>query len=311
MQPDGHVLVIGAAGIDHKGQSHHAIQLGTSNPGRIGVGFGGVGRNIAENLARLEIDVMFMTALSDDADGHAIRQHCEAAGVQMDPTLTVPAGQTGTYLSIAGADGEMLVALSDYRVLASLTPAHLDEHEATFAEARLLVIDLNLSTNVLAYTVGLAHKHQLPIVVDPTSPAHSPKLCDYLDRLYLVAPNAAETTELCGLDVPTQDTDAALKAAQQLVALGVDIAIVTLGEQGLAYSDGQVQGIMPAVHTTVKDTTGAGDALIAAVIFGLGNDIPLEDAMRLGVTAAALTLHSEESVCPTLTPDDLYNTLVV
>ena len=93
--------------------------------------------------------------------------------------------------------------------------------------------------------------------------------------------------------------------------MGVDIAIVTLAEQGLAYADGRSAGQIPALRSAVVDTTGVGDALTAAVIFGLVNDMPLDEAVRVGVSAAALTLRTRETVVPDLSLDRIYDELVV
>jgi pseudouridine kinase len=111
--------------------------------------------------------------------------------------------------------------------------------------------------------------------------------------------------------VPAHDLDAAIHAAKQLVSLGAEIVIITLGEKGVAYADRSGGGHIQARKTEVVDSTGAGDALSAAVIFGLLNELSLDEAMRLGVTAASLTLRSRETVLPELTADLLYEHLVV
>jgi pseudouridine kinase len=127
----------------------------------------------------------------------------------------------------------------------------------------------------------------------------------------MVAPDASEAAVLCDTTNVPATSEAAIEAAQCLVSLGADVAIVTLAEQGLAYADGSGSGHIPALHTTVLDKTGAGDALSAAVIFGLINELPLDEAMRLGVAAAALTLRTRDTVSKDLTQDRLYDELVV
>jgi pseudouridine kinase len=142
-------------------------------------------------------------------------------------------------------------------------------------------------------------------------PTLAVRLVDFLPSLYLVAPNAAETTALCGLPDPAQNREAAIDAARQLVSMGVKIAVVTLGEQGVAYADGSGGGFIRAVRTQVVDPTGAGDAFTAAVIFGLLNEVTVDEAMRLGMTAASLTLQSRDTVLPQLSQELLYDKLVV
>jgi pseudouridine kinase len=136
-------------------------------------------------------------------------------------------------------------------------------------------------------------------------------LIEYLPELYMVAPNTIEAAILCGVEQPPATSELAIETAQCLVALGVDVAIVTLAEMGLAYADGSSAGHIPALHTQVVDTTGVGDALTAAVLFGLLNEMPLDEAVRLGVSAASLTLRTRETVVPDLSLDRLYDQLVV
>jgi pseudouridine kinase len=84
-----------------------------------------------------------------------------------------------------------------------------------------------------------------------------------------------------------------------------------MGEIGLCYATSETNGYIPAVRTEVVDPTGAGDALSAAIIFALLNDIPIDDAVRLGVSAASLTLRYRGAVVPNLTLEKLYDQLVI
>jgi pseudouridine kinase len=111
--------------------------------------------------------------------------------------------------------------------------------------------------------------------------------------------------------VPFADRTSAVTAAQALVGLGVQIAIVTLGATGLVYATSKESGHIPALQSEVVDLTGAGDALTAAVIMALLNDIPIDEAVRLGTSAAALTLQCRETVCPSLSLERLYDQMVI
>ena len=119
----------------------------------------------------------------------------------------------------------------------------------------------------------------------------------------------AEAEALCGVQVTGRES--ARIAAQKLVNMGVQIAIVTLGATGLVYATSRESGHVPALEVEIVDLTGAGDALTAAVVFGLLNDFPVDEAVRLGASAAALTLHSRETVCTDLSLDRLYGQLVI
>lgn len=311
MIDNGHVLVFGGAGLDAKGRPTRPLQARTKNPGPIRFSFGGVGRNIAENLARLEVPTLLITALGDDPPGKLILDHNQRAGIDMSHALILPGERSSSYLAVLDDQGDLSVAVSDYYLAGHIDRAFLLEKERLFEEASMIALDCNLSEDALAVIFDMAEAHQVRVCADPTSVPQAGKLCAYLDRLFMIAPNAAETTVLCGLSSPATDTESAIKAARHLVTLGVGVAIVTLGEAGLAYADTNGSGHIPALRSRVVDATGAGDALTAGVMFGLLNGIPIDEAMRLGVSAATLTIHSSESVVPELTQELLYDQLVI
>lgn len=308
---EGYVVVIGSAGIDVKGRPATPIQMGTSNLGEVRNSIGGVARNIAENLARLEVNTVLLTALGDDEEGWRVLEHAEMNGIDCSQTLIVEGARTGTYLALLKPDGELMTAIGDFEIMRAIDAAFLREHEGLIAGADMAVIDMTLSEETLAALFEITERHFVRVCADPTTPRLAHKLRPYISKLHLVVPNAPETMALCGLSEPAHDRESAIRAARDLVALGAYCAVVTMGEQGLAYADGGSAGFIRAVHTQVVDSTGAGDALTGAVIFGLLNDVPLDEAMRLGVTAAALTLQTYETVVPDLTQELLYDRLAL
>jgi pseudouridine kinase len=190
-----------------------------------------------------------------------------------------------------------------------ITPDLVYRRRALFRDARLIVLDANLSPATLRTLFRLARRYRVPVCADPTTGTLAPSLHPHLPELTLVTPNATEAEALCGVQVT--DRESALVAAQRLVGMGVQIAIVTLGATGLVYATSQESGHVPAIEVEITDLTGAGDALTAAVVFGLLHDFPIDEAVRLGTSAAALTLHSRETVCTSLSLERLYNQLVI
>ncbi len=310
-ESEGPVLVIGAAGIDVKGQPDTPLQPATLVSGHVRLNMGGVARNIAENLARLEVPTILLSAVGDDPGGEIVLRACDAVGIDVHHIPRIPGAHTGGTIGLLADTNEVDIGIADFSVVEYINPDFLRGHVSLFASAAMIVIDANLSPESLATAFELATAYRVPVCADPTAPWLAGKLCAYLPQLYMVAPNSAETTALCGLSLDAQDADSAIKAARHLVSLGVKIAIITLGEHGLAYADSSGSGHIPARRTHIVDATGAGDALTAGIIFGLLNGVPLDDAMRLGVSAATLTLRSRESVVPQLTQELLYDELVV
>ncbi len=311
MNDSGHVLVIGAAGVDIKAKSSDALQWEQSNPGIVRHSIGGVARNVGENLARLDVKTILLSAVGDDVLGKRVRRATRAGGVSVRHVRVVPGERTGSYVSIFKPDGTLWVAIHDFDIMSYVDRNYLLNHAELFETARLVFIDSNLNDEALDTVFELAEQYGVKVAADPTAPVLAGKLCSRLDRLYFLTANAAETTQLCGLQNPAKDRDTAIEAARQLVSLGVSIAVVTLGESGAAYADSSGGGYIRAVRTQVIDPTGAGDAFTGAVIFGLLNDVGVDEAMRLGTTAASLTLLSKDTVLPNLSQELLYDNLTV
>lgn len=311
MDENGPVLVIGGANLDVIGQPSAAPLAATSAPGHIRLSHGGVARNVAENLARLEQETILITAVGDDEFGRSILSHAAVAGVDTSHALIEPDQRTGVYLALLNADGEVSTAVDDTGIFASLTPAFFNAQEHLFAQACMALVDANLAPDSLAAIQRLCQGNRLPLCGDPTSGSLAHKLKPHLPHLRMISPNVVECGALTGQTFDKSDPDAALEAARRLVQMGVGVAIITLGEQGVIYADAETRGQVPAIKTEVIDLTGHGDAMTAAVLFGLVNHLPLDECVRLGVTAASLTLRTRDTVRPDLSIDLLYNELVV
>jgi pseudouridine kinase len=305
-----HLLIVGAASIDTKGRADKAIQVGTSTQGAIRVSVGGVGRNIAENLARLGESVILLSAVGDDGSGRRILQQASECGIDVSHLIVSPKHRTAAYLAVLNETGNLAVSIDDMGINRELiTPAFIYRHRILFRDARIIILDANLSPGTLTTIFNLARRYNVPVCADPTTATLAPQLCPHLPALMLVAPNAAEAEALCGVHVT--DRESGLEAAQRLVAMGVQIGIVTLGATGLVYATSHESGHVPAIECEVVDFTGAGDALTAAIVFGLLHGLPIVEAVRLGTSAAALTLQSRETVCPALSLERLYDQLVI
>ncbi len=304
-----HVLVIGAASIDVKAQPCQSLQPGTSTPGNVKISIGGVARNIAENLARLGQPTVLLSAVGDDRFGRHICDVTAAAGVDTSHVLYTAGAQTGTYVAVLDQDGRPHISIADMDIMASLTPQYVQRHRRLFKNAAMVVLDGNVPPRTIHFVFNAAQKAGVPICVDPTSVALAGRFVPYLKRITLMTPNAAEAEVFCG--EPVGRRREAIRASRCLVSMGVQQAIITLGPDGLAYATAAESGWVPALEVEVVDLTGAGDALTAGVVFGLLNDMPLDEAVRLGVSAAALTLGTRETVHPELSLDLLYERLVI
>lgn len=287
------------------------LRTGTSNPALIRRSYGGVARNVAENLARLGQPVSLVTVVGMDPEGDDLLTYTQQAGVDVSAVLRTEEYPTGFYMGVLNNRGRLEFAVDDMRLMSELTPEYLQEHEALFKTASMLFIDANLSEKTLHKTFSLARKARVPVCADPTSSTLAERLRDHLSKLYLITPNSTEAGILTGLSFESSERKTTIEAARFLVNQGVQIALVTLAEFGVCYATSETTGHISAIRTKIIDPTGTGDALTAAIIFALLNDIPLDDAIRLGVSAASLTLRYPGTVYPDLSLEKLYDQLLI
>ena len=168
---DKPVLVIGGAGVDIVGRLKSDLRPDTSNPAQIRYSFGGVARNVAENLARLGQPVRLMTALGQDDPADALLEVLVGAGVDVGAVLRSADGNTGIYLAVLDPAGRLQLALDDMRIISGLTPQYVRQHAGLFEDASMLFIDANLPKETLRTVMSLARQAHLPVCADPTSNA--------------------------------------------------------------------------------------------------------------------------------------------
>ena len=302
------VLCIGAANLDRKMRTLATLQMGTSNPVRSEEVFGGVGRNIAENLARLSLPVALLTALGDDAAGHALQTHAEDAGIDMRGSLHLSNTSSGTYTAVLDEHGEMLLAMANMQLYEQLTPAFLHSRQPQRAAAALTVCDLNLGHDSVQALLadarqdaGQGSSQAAPLVIIAVSQPKMAHLPQDLTGLRLLILNRGELETRVARALPTAfEVRAACREVQRQGARQV---IVTCGGEGVYFTDGDTPDA-PIEHLAARevdavDVTGAGDAFSAAVCWSLYHDSSdLKLACRRGLKLAAMTLESAATVSP-------------
>jgi pseudouridine kinase len=309
--PEKNVIVVGASGLDIVGRLHAPLQAETSNPADIQVSYGGVGRNVAENLARLGQCVSLISVVGNDGTGRHLVDHLIQAGVDPRGVVFSENHSTGVYLAILAKDGTRQQAVVDRSIMEFLQPVHLQPVQSWFKQAAMVFVDANLSVDLIRAVIKLAHKNHVPVCADPSSISLADKLRPFLRQIDILTLNAAEAACLLNVEENKRDAELNLSHGHQLVEKGVKNVIISMGEYGVCYVTPESTGHIPAISTPVVDPTGAGDAFTAAVIYGFLNDLSIDDGIRLAVSAASLSLRSSGSVIPDLNLEMLYQNLVI
>lgn len=262
------VVVLGGTNVDIKSRSAAPLVAGTSNPGRTRVGAGGVGRNVAEALARLGVRTLLVSVVGDDALGADVLATSAAAGVDVGGVRVVAGAATGSYHAVLDASGDLAVAVSDMALVDALDATIVHDHAPSIAAASLLVLDANLSHTVLVAALEVAVQHDVPVAVEPVSVAKASRLAEVLDPsrpIALLTPNADELSALVDEPVARDDLDALAAAGARLHQRGVRVVSVRLGARGtfVSVALGATRLVGTKAVRDVVDVTGAGDAALA------------------------------------------------
>ncbi len=273
------VVVIGASNIDYLAHSFTDIVMSDSNPGYIYKSWGGVGRNIAESLARLGIKPTLLTALGDDAEDFIMM----AKSIQLN-LIYQRVAQTPSYLAIHDKFGNLVSAVAAMETVKKLNPAFLRKHHELIYTADILVIDANLSDETLSY---IFKNYALPIYVDLVSSAKAVKFMPYLSKIHTIKINPLEGKALTAFDDP-------LQIGQVLLNKGIQNIYLTLGKEGSYHFTADQTDFYHKIldHKIVNDT-GAGDAFYAGTIFA---ELLGINPLKTGTILSHLTLQSKDSV---------------
>jgi pseudouridine kinase len=295
--PERYAVVIGGANMDLCGHSANPIVLQDSNPGHLDASAGGVGRNIAENLARLGSTVEFIGAFGGDSWGQDLKESCHQCGIGTDHSLYKSDAKTSSYLSILDDKGELLVALNDMQLIESLNATELSKRAGVIDRASVLVVDANLTEDALDY---LFTRHgDKPIFVDPVSSIKASKLLPYLDKINCLKPNILEAKILAGADVNAHIEPSVL--AKTLHDKGVPKIAISLGGDGVLASSPYDQNIVAAIPTQVTNVTGAGDAMMAGLIHSYLNNRSWLESVQFATGASHLAINASDTINKQLT----------
>lgn len=289
----GRIAVIGGANVDIGGFPAGALAEGDSTPGRVRISSGGVGRNIAENAARLGMEVELVTALGDDPNGRMLLEDCRRQGLGTEHCLIVPGARTSVYLFVDDMHGDVRCAVSDMDVQARLTPEYIAPLIARINEMDAVVIDANLPEESIRF---LCAHLRVPIFADAVSVAKSARLRGVLSQLYCLKPNRIEAEVLTGM--PIRDAMDAAEAARRLNAAGVKRVYLTLGTRGALCAEDGKCSFLPNASLSAVNATGAGDAFTAALVWAHLEGYDLRRCGAAGMAAAAIAATAMETVSP-------------
>ena len=295
-----YAVVVGGVNVDIGGRSSVPLVASDSNPGVVSTSLGGVGRNIAHNMALLGMETHLLTAFGDDGHAQRIAASCGALGIDISRTLQIPGERTSTYLFIADETGDMALAVADMDIYRHITPSFLASRAQLLQNAQLVIVDTNIPAEAVAW---LAQHVKPPIFADPVSTAKAERLRPALGGLHTLKPNRIEAELLSGVAITGE---ASLnRAADALLETGLRRVFISLGADGVLAADHSGRVRLPCIKGDMVNTTGCGDAFMAALAWAYLEGTALEGSARAGLAAASIAMESAETINEAMSADAL------
>ena len=273
------ICVIGGANVDITATSARAFQIGDSNPGRVNVSWGGVGRNIAHNLALLGDEVEFLTIFGGGPFAPLISSSCRSIGLGTEHCEMAPEGANAFFVSVNNADGELVGGIADMNATERMTPQWLSSRLDVINAADVVVADANSSAESLAWLIDNCTK---PLYLDAVSVAKASRIRDAValssrKSFFALKCNALEYEVLMGMEAE------------------ICRKYVSVGAEGLRVEcDGRLYEF-PALPCIVRNVTGGGDALLAGIVHA-GPEADIAESARMGLLCARCAVESPDAV---------------
>ena len=307
------VIVIGGANVDIVAVPDQELRMYDSNPGHALISFGGVGRNLAENLTRLGCNVRFVTIFGNDSFSRALRADTQEKGIDISLSKILPDAGCSKYICLNSHEGDMIAAINDMSLYDRMEEAITPEVMDAVNESDILVMDANTSTELLE---KIADQCSIPIAFDAVSVAKVERCRNILDRLCIFKPNIFEAARLCkGETVYGNAGEYSEEESRQIAAIyggmlrdnGVENVMISLGSAGVYYENAQSRGYTDSMVREIINTSGCGDAFLAGVIRGYLDGADICRMSEYGSAAAAICARSPETVSPQLSFERLFD----
>ena len=294
-----YILVLGASIVDIIGFSRKKYQKRDSIPGQIKISLGGVCRNIAENLARVNVNTEFISILGGDEQGRNILDNSMKIGYNMENSLILEEECTPTYMAVLNENGEMESAIVDMECLNKMDSAFIDSKASIIENAEYVVLDAD-NPELLEYILT-KFQGKTKFILDPVSATKAKKVEHLIKYFHTIKPNRLETELLCRFKIES-DNDL-VKAANYFISLGVENVFISLDADGIYYKNSKEEGKIRTTAVEVKNVTGAGDSFVAGVGYGYMNKLSIKDTVKYAIAMSIVTITHEETINPSMSED--------
>lgn len=265
------ILVIGSINIDLVTSTNQIPKMGETITGEdFFYTLGGKGCNQAVAVKKLGGDVSFLGAVGNDFFGKYALETLSSIGIDTKNILKV--GKATGVASIFLYQGDNMILLSEgANKLVDIN--YIKDNLPLIDEADLILMQLEIPINTVEFIVEYAKNKDKIIILDPAPATNLSN--ELITNVNYLTPNQHELKVLFGD-----------KNTEEILHNYPNKIVLTEGESGVRYHDGEKIIHVPAVDANVVDTTGAGDAFNGAFAVSILNNT-LEDSIKYAVSVAS------------------------
>lgn len=299
------IVVIGDVFIDVKGYSTSPYIPYGRNAGTVVQIHGGVGRNVVEDIANVELEPTFVSAVDDDSMGEDVIRKLDRHKVNTQYMKKVENGM-GTWLAVFDHEGDVVGSISkrpDHKWIEQILDEHGDE---IFKDADSVAIEIDLDKDIVKKTFAYAEKYNKKVYALVSNMSIAIERRDFLRKTECFVCNQQEAGILFSEDYENVSSeDLADILLERIRSATISKMVVTMGDKGAVYADENGdKGVYPALKVDVIDTTGAGDAFFSGVCIGLTYGKTLREACAIGTRLSSTVICTSENICPRFMPEE-------
>lgn len=300
------IVVIGAVFVDIKGYPNNTYIPKGRNAGRVEQTFGGVARNVAEDIANMELRPTFVSIVDNNGVGDEVIHKLQNHKVNTNYIRKVKDGN-GTWLAIFDESGDVQASISKRPDLMPILDILKEKGDEIFENADSIALEIDMDSDIVREVFNLAHKHHKDVYALVSNMSIAIKRRDLIQQTRCFVCNIQEAGMFFSEEFEQLNTEELLeKLSKNVIAANIKSMVVTLGENGAIYADlNGNKGLVPANKIEVIDTTGAGDSFFAGVTAGLTYGKSLEESCKIATRIASSVIATTEAVCPRFRPEEL------
>jgi len=288
------ICVIGASNVDITGFTKNKLIYKDANIGSMKTSPGGVGRNIAENLHSLGLDVNLISVFGDDPLSQYLINSCKDLELNILDSLFLNDAHAATFIAVMDENNDLAVGISAMNIYDGISKEFIISKLEIINEADFVVLETNMPEEILNTIVGKLPNKKY--ILDTVSGKKTLKAKSILSNLYILKTNLLEAQMLSNIEVKN-DADLE-KLVKFFISEGVKNVFITLGEDGVIYGNKDLIKKQEAIVSEVLNTIGAGDAFLSGVIYGDILEKDIHEVARYGMACAGINVRHDSSVSP-------------